>query len=440
VVICGVGDAALPPPVLLGVFVIGGTKYGKANVNYLEMFNLTFYADHRDPASATYSKSDANNGQYQNFAIRFRQVDLGTTQSDHFLLSNIRSSFAAGAFDFEGNEPTPGGKPIFVNDVILDHCEADHGYGSYYAVYGQQVFDLLVYDSCFAYNGWNQKVAPKVDLGGMHHDEYSQCPISPAPADMQHRYIGDIFATAGADGLKAGSGGLIDSCLFLADPLGTIAGGGQPVVINNCVFDGDNVEFDAAEGGGKGYALGLAANNQGPRGSGIDNGGATTMLVENSLLIDKPDSLNNLSALEIEGSWAYPINDNSNGVPTPVSGPTTYTNVKIHNWFCSSNDGAVSEANGVHIGSTPPTPVYTCTGCVFPGVTDVAGASGTEPGYVNVNATISTYAASMGIAGVKDGPTWLDAAIENSSADWSPNLTAAAAIQYLQAGFTVKGN
>lgn len=408
----GYNDRSAAPPKLLGGFVIGGSKYGGPAANYLEVFGLTFYGDHRDPGSATYNKNDATNGWYQDFAFRFRQLDLGTSQSDHFLFSDVRASYIGGAFDFEGNAANT------LNTVILDHCEVDHNYGEKFGGYAQEVTDLLLNYGCFAYNGWNQQVAPKADPTGRYHDWYSQGVTPPAPADMGHRYINCVFATAQAEGLKDYSGGLIDTCLFLADP---IAGcpGEFPVLVNNCVVDGDNAEFDAAEGGQAGYALALTADNSAPRGWGFDLSGSPNATVQNSLFVDKQDSLNNGDPIYIEGDITF----NITGEPDFKSGTTNLTNLIVHNW-------TMQDKAGVGYQDNPPAPPYTATNCDFSGTGN----------YVNAGATITTYAQSLGVAGIKDGPTWLNAAIQNSSTNWNPALTAPAFCAYMQANFKAKGN
>jgi hypothetical protein len=67
----------------------------------------------------------------------------------------------------------------------------------------------------------------------------------------------------------------------------------------------------------------------------------------------------------------------------------------------------------------------------------MAGVNGTMPNFVDSTRTISTYAKSLGIPGVVDGPSFLQAAENNWSGNWNPVLTAAAANQWIKAGFKV---
>jgi hypothetical protein len=447
VVICrtgpnGYNDRSLPPPKMEGFLAMGGTEYGgNGTMHYCEVFGLNFYANYRDPSSSSYSKSKATDGQTQNWAFQLRSF---SGASDHILFSDCHVSYYGSGYDIEGELSYPaGGMVAPTTSVIWDHCDVDHCYGTFYGIYCQAVEDVLLNASVFAENGYNQKVDPKTDPSGMEHDVYLNGFVGPTatkplagPSDMLTRAVGCVFG-GGIESYKDYQGGLCSGCLFLGDAMD--ANFGQcPTLVDQCVADGDPAEFDAAEGGQKGYALALTGDGSAPRGWGFDFEGCASATCQNSLFIDKNDSINNGVPIYIDGQISF----NVNGYPTYKSGPTTLKNLIVSNWTTDGMD--------VHTFLVPPIPpnptIISCdmpgqnasTFGDFPGI-NVSGLIPT-PNYVNPNATVSTYAASLGIAGVTNGPTWLAAAINNSSQNWNQSLTAGTAIHYVQAGFSVKGN
>lgn len=436
----GYGDRSLPAPKMEGMFALAGTEYGNNSaIHYYEAFGLNFYANYRDPASPSYNKNTANDGQTQQWAFQLRSW---TGSSDHILFSDCHVSYYAYGYDIEGELSYPaGGMVAPTTTVIWDHCEIDHSYGTFYGLYTQAVEDALKYECVFAWDGFNQQVDPKNDDAGMEHEVYQNGfvntlskPSIPGPADMQDRAIYCIFG-GGISAYKNYQGGLTYGCLFLGDAIAANYGE-FPTLVDQSVVDGDPAEFDAAEGGQKGYALALSSDGTAPRGWGFDFSGCPTATVQDTLFIDKNDSFNTGCPIYIDGALTY----NVNGYPTFTSGSTTLKNLIVNNWTNGGTDVASFE-----VPPNPPNP--TIINCDFPGMNantfgDFPGlnVSGiiTTPNYVNPNVTVSSYAASMGIAGVTNGPTWLNAAMNNSSANWNQALTAWPAIQYIQAGFAAK--
>jgi hypothetical protein len=344
--------------------------------------------------------------------------------SDHILIEDCRGRFFQKMLDVE----SPAAYAM--NTVIVRRCVCANNYGVFFGAYDSHIHDLLTVDSLFDNNGWNATAAPKSDPMGREHDYYTAINPPAEKNDPQHRHIGCIFARADSEGLEGDAGGLVDSCLFLANPIGGYLGVYQSL-FHNVVVDGGGGpsggnEFD---GGVAGSALTLVPGNSGAsRGWGVFLDCAPTGVMDSVTVINKPDQINSGFALGVHA--ADPAKQ-----LTSLATVATLTNCKVYNWFTWSG----TSTSGPNVIDTDPPPAVTITysGCYLPGVTGVAGVTGTIPHYVDPTRTVSSYAKSLGIAGVNDGPSLLGAMENQWSGQWDSRLTATAVVNWIQAGFQI---
>jgi hypothetical protein len=450
----GYQDHSAPRPIVHDQIYIGGHSYATApggglpGMNYIEIFGLDFYADKRDPASPSYNQSLATNGSYQQYAVTFN--DSGKAQSDHILISDCRVRYYMSAFAFQ-SDGSPAG--YTTNTIWIDHPVCVGCYGSRFFGYDSGVKDLLVLDPVMAVSGWHYSVLPK-DGSGMEHCWYSNNANVVQTSDPQHRFIGGIFAQPESMGIKQACGGLDDNDLFLTCPIGVI-GIQYNTSITNCVIDGDNTEFDpltsARDLGTTNLQQGIAGlalsdGNVGTpghqigqeRGWGIEFVTVPSGNLSGTLFIDKPDPINNGPAIRITT-----IDSNDTGVNPPKAGSFTLSDNIIHNWTQGAFNATSAGPNVVVINTTnnsgsvttaQPTVNYSAN--VFPGFLSVAGVSAAESSYPDPSGRkISSYAKSLGVPGITDGPSWLARAEQNWSGNFDPRFTAAAANAWIRAGY-----
>ncbi len=417
-------DHSLPRPVLLNGIGIAGAPNGTHNwgapIHYVIVDGLDFYADQRDPSSPTYSKSNTSQTGCITMVDQAGSSSWGG-ESDHILVEDCRGRFFQKMLDFE----SPASYAM--NTVIVRRCVCAFNYGAFFGSYDFHVHDLLVVDSLFDNNGWNPTAGPKTDAEGREHDWYTAINPPAETVDPQHRYVGCVFSRADSEGLEGDAGGLADSCLFLANPIGGYLGV-YPSLFHNIVVDGGAGEFDS---GVTGSALTLVPGNSGAsRGWGIFLDCGNTGTMDSVTVINKPnDQINSGFALGVHA--ADPAKQ-----LTPVATVATLTNCKVYNWFTWSSTAGVSGPNGVDV-DPPPTATITYANCYLPGVVNVAGVTSSIPHYVDPTRTASSYAKTLGISGVSDGPSLLVAMENQWSGNWDSRLTGTAVVNWIQAGFQV---
>ncbi|HEX4056233.1 MAG TPA: hypothetical protein VHX86_18385 [Tepidisphaeraceae bacterium] len=360
--------------------------------------------------------------------IRFVDQTAGES-SDHVGIFDCAASGFQGGFDLEDDETD-------ANDdctaFVIEGCSIHdcHGGATQAGLFAVSIRDFLVTRSVFANCGAKNN-------NGTAHDVYinPNHPNPGDPADAQVRFINDLFAEAAADGCESNYGGFFDHCVSLANPIAFYGGGGFPATIQNCVVDGGGGEFDPSTGSGQvGSALSLAGAGTG-RGWGAYLDCATTGSISNLYVINKSDA----GDVQYNGGFAVGVHctdsgKNPEGMPTEATVATVGPNVIVHNWFDASGSNAVNLSQ-----STPPLPAIAYSGLVvLPGVNGVAGVTGTEPAYVDDTRTCSSYAKTLGIIGVSDGPSLMTAMENNWPGNWDDRLTAAGVVNWIQAGFQVK--
>jgi hypothetical protein len=316
-----------------------------------------------------------------------------------------------------------------MNTVIVRRCVCAFNYGAFFGAYDYHIHDLLVVDSIFDHNGWNPTAAPKNDAEGREHDWYTAINPPAETIDPQHRHVGCVFARADSEGLEGDAGGLADTCLFLANPIGGYLGVYQSL-FHNIVVDGGGGEFDGSTGSPQAAsALSLVPGNSGAsRGWGVFLDCAPVGAMDTVTVINKPDAINSGFALGVHA--ADPAKQLTS-LPTVA----TLTNCKVYNWFTWS--GTATSAPNAIDQDGPPAVTITYSGCYLPGVTGVPGVTGTIPHYFDPTRTASSYAKMLGIAGATDGPSLLSTMENRWSGNWDSRLTATSVVNWIQAGFQV---
>lgn len=410
-------DHSQPRPVLQNGFGIAGSPTSShpwgGPVHDLVIDGLNFAA----PANTVPAPS---------WAIRFADGTAGN-QSDHFLICDCAVSGFQGGFDLEDDVTNES-----CSTFIVLGCSVHDMYQpgpTQAGLYANSIKDLFIARSVFANCGQKNN-------NGTGHDVYVN-PNHPntGDTDSQVRFIGDLFATAAADGCESNYGGFFDHCVSLANPIAFYGGGGLPATIQNCVVDGGGGEFDGSPpGSAPGSALSLAGAGTG-RGWGAYSDCATKATINNLYVVNKATAtLDGNNGGFAVGVHCTDNGKNPEGMPTEATTATIGPNVIVHNWFQSGGSNAVNLSQ-----STPPLPSLTYVGLVvLPGVNGVAGVTGVEPTYVDNTRSCSMYAKTLGISGVTDGPSLLTAMEDNSSGNWDDRLTAAGVVNWIQAGFQVK--
>jgi len=430
----GFTDHTYPRPICQGGFGLDDGRPGHPASNYIIVDGLDFQGANPPTQAQVIGFLDSNSGTPSTHVL------FEDCRFEHFITGTSIQSTATYAL-----------QQLIFRRCVFEHCYNANTIGAEYGEYHFHVQDFLMVDCVLANCGWDAQFAPKSDPAGREHDEYVALNPTTETNDPQHRVIDTIFATPDAEGCEGDCGGLFDTDLYLACPIGGY-GAQYQTLWNNCVVDADPQEFDSlttcgtcASGGFTITQRGKASDalSLGPcgvagsltgyeRGWGLMFDCAPNGSMENSFFIDKLDPVNSGPAIQVN------LTDNAKGLRS-CSSNVTFNSVKIHNWMNWPN---VSDGNGpcpvsVHGTSSTLTATINCLNCVFPGVNGTAGVSGVEPNYVDPTRTVSTYAASIGITG--GAAAFLTAAENNWSGNWNPGLTAQAAINWIQAGFRIKG-
>jgi hypothetical protein len=332
-----------------------------------------------------------------------------------------------------------------LDSVVFWHCHASNLYGSRYAGYDDGVTNLLVY-GCTFFN--IDAVCQPKDGSGMEHCWYSN-DSQPRPAHPNVRFINDILATPESMGWKDCAGGLCDSCLFVGCPIDGMFDH-YATTIHNMVSDGEDADLDPLQSAdcnsvSQTATPGLTMSDGTVGTPGKDNGyergygfmtvTQPTFTIDGALFIDKTSPVDLYPWLNISTSQQNSGDPNVISDP-PVAGTFVLNNVIVHDFWQSPWDSVDAGPDSYSVNSSgTAAPSIVCTNCILPGVTGIAGVTSTEPTYANSGMTVSTYAKSLGISGVTDTMTFLQAAANNAPATFDPRLTGAAAVAAIRGGF-----
>jgi hypothetical protein len=428
-------SAGSRPVLLNGIGVAGSPANGKnygGPLSHFAAFGIDFYADQRDPASKTFNKAYAG----QVGCIQMIDQSWGGA-SDHIVVEDCRGRFFQKMLDFES------AAAYSMNTVAIWRCTGVGCYGQKFTAFDYHVRDCLVVQSLFDNSGWNETAAPKADPTGMEQGFYTAINPTTETADPQHRYIGCCFSRADSEGLEGNAGGLIDTSLFLANSIAGYVGVYQSG-IHNCVVDGGGDgkggnEFDFA--GANGIMIGSALTlstatlpvppkiDANTRGWGLFLDACPSGFLDSVTVINKPEVVNCGFALGVR------VADPAKQLKS-LATIAAVTNCKVYNWYTWSSsypDPTKGAPNVLNLNG-PPNATIAYSGNYFPGVTGVAGVTGTIPNYVDPTRCARTYAQSIGLSGA---PALLAEMQNQSSFNWSPALAPDVVVNWIQAGFEV---
>jgi hypothetical protein len=371
--------------------------------------------------------------------------DFNTSPSDYLLYSDCHIDGCQEGFSFQSIHPTLTHED---STYILDGCTVSNCVGGADGP-GMYIFyirDLLLNRCYFVGNGGKNQLgtAHGVYLNSMYQDA----------TDLQVRFINTVFAASAAAGCECNRGGFFHNCLSLSNPIAFYGGGGAAAEISHCVVDGGGGEFDMLEvpitsgtlvkfasagtfPPAPGNALNLQPGTGANRGWGCYLDAATTGSIHDTYIINKPEHFNAGFAVgvhTVDGGKA------GLGMPSAATIATLGPNLIVHNWYEWSADGKGSpnfvNLAGAYNGKPAPTATINFNGLVvLSGVTGVAGVTAIEPKYVDDTRTCSSFAKTLGIAGVTDGPTLAQRMEAQDSTNWDPRLEAQPVFNYIQAGF-----
>ena len=217
----GFTDHAYPRPICQGGFGLNDGRAGHPASNYIIVDGLDFQGANPPTQQQCLGFLDSNSG----------------TPSTHVLVEDCRFEHFITGTSIQSTNTYP------LQTLIFRRCVWEHCYLAFYGEYHFHVQDFLMLDCVLANCGWDAQFAPKSDPAGREHDSYVAINPTTETNDPQHRVIDTIFATPDAEGCEGDCGGLFDTDLYLACPIGGY-GGVYQTLFNNCVVDGDNVEFD----------------------------------------------------------------------------------------------------------------------------------------------------------------------------------------------------
>jgi len=383
-------DVQNPRPVINSAMGLGNAK---GPMQFCVIFGLDFYDPTADPANAAFA---AKTQSAIEAAVR---TDASQPGGSHLWIEDCRMRYLGGGLDLENNSNGT------LQTVIIRRCTIDHCYGQRWGIYAYRLFDLLIDECILDHNGWAEPAGAWAGYGKniFSHDAYLQKQLASDPANMQTRVCRSIIARAAAEGNEQRTAGVLDSCLFLANPIAGFLEN-SAAQISNCVVDGGGGLFD--------LTIGTAGN----RGWGLFSNATPTAAFTNVLAINKPDPLNSGFAFGVQ--W---INTDTQ---LNIATNATFTNCIVNNW-----DGPSFQLTS----GTPGTIAH--VNCDFPGI--VAPGIIKTPTYVDATRCTAKYAASLGVAGVTDAASFLAYAAQNQrNGSWDARFMAASVNNWVLAGFT----
>jgi hypothetical protein len=227
-----------PRPELLtghdGGFFSGASD--TTQVDHLAIMGIHFYADARDPASATYS------GPANATGINVLSKTNGLLIED--------CEFQSYSFNLNIQQYSGPIENVAIRRNIIVDAYSNNGHSE--GIYCNGITNLLIDGNVFDHNGFNDNV-PGAGSDWFNQDAYI------ASNNTNVTVQNNIFAEASGYGLQARSGGLVQNNLFLNDPEGMTFGlvngahvtpGGVNGIINGNVFEGGGSIGNIALGGG----------------------------------------------------------------------------------------------------------------------------------------------------------------------------------------------
>ncbi|HEX8915020.1 MAG TPA: hypothetical protein VF796_21890 [Humisphaera sp.] len=210
--------------------VTGSTSY--PTVDHLVVQGVRFYADARDPSSATYVGAAGSEG------VRLLAASTDTLLEDVEVdgyTTNVTVDTYFGA----------------ISNVRVRRCVIADSYntaGHSQGLYANGVKGLTLTENVLDHNGWNAAVSGAQQTI-YNHDAYIKESVTGFVAR------GNLFANASSHGMQARAGGVIENNTFLNNPIGLSFGhvNGSPVtaggvsgrVANNLFIGGRSIDASA---------------------------------------------------------------------------------------------------------------------------------------------------------------------------------------------------
>lgn len=427
IIISSYGSGARP---LLMTGVYNGIQtgvMGAEQVDHVAIIGLHFYADGRDPNSSTYVSTHPNTG-----------IDW-LTKGDGLLIENVELEDYTININLQGYFGTISNTQI--RRTTSNNAWAAYGHAQ--GLYATNVNNLLVENSTFDHDGWNEKIA---GAGAViqNHDLY-------LAADTSGVIVrNNVISRASAYGLQARGGGTIQNNLFLNDPMGmcfglvngakTTAGGVSGSVTGNI--------FMGATDLGQYPASGLEIANVKP-GAGL--------LVANNIFADATSDSRSAISLTFgsgisNNNQAVGVNDVTiqnnifynwhsgvridGGFVPGGSGPTALNRVKIINNQFSSVTGSILSVGGAmdYSQETWSGNQYAAGSIItINGRFQVGGSALLPPIFSNPQVTAAAYNASQG--GAATLVDFLARESAQSHTSWKSNYDVTTVVSYFRAGF-----
>lgn len=439
-VITSYGDPNAPRPWIKTGNARGFYSY--MTLHDLAMVGLKFSANGRDPSSPDFKSTDGAYG-FQ-LVGPSSNILVEDTSFDHYLNAATVQGFNGYMTNIK-----------FRRDQFLDSYDGT-GYKAI-GLYASQTDGLVIEESVFDHNGWNEEISTATASIYSHNIYLWQTTKNSVVRN-------NIIAEAGSHGLQARGGGIIEGNLFLKNPIGALLGNGSEVTaggVSGKIVGNVFTEDRDTNGATRGWAIEV----------GNTKAGGGTVISDN---IMTDDSQNKYAAIQLQVDTT--ASNSSTGVG--INDLTIERNI-VYQWY-----QALSIASGFKIGGTGATGLndLTVTDNDFQSTSsqkiihqaqaynsaeeDFSGnryynaqsstgwfylnnaktslatwQSKVEPDavsqkmdYADPDRTVATYNASIG--GSKSEAAFLSAIRNNDKSGYDADLTAAAVVSYIRAGFT----
>lgn len=259
------GDTGAPPQFLGGVWVSGGNGT-PTKLSDLAFVGLDFYSAKRDPASPLFEGPTAGGDGF-----------VWIRSGQNLLIEGCRFRYFKTGMMFQGEA---GG----MSNVDIRGCVVSDSYGvegSFHSsgIYVANLQDLVIAESVFDHNGWNESIPEAkptiynhnlyIDFGNQYGDT----------ADV--KVIGNIISRGASHGLQLRPGGIAKGNLFVQNAIAMFAAKGMSTVVNNVVLDPRDITASQ------------------PRGWGLEVIGSTSAAIKGNIVAHKAPGVGDGVALRV---------------------------------------------------------------------------------------------------------------------------------------------
>jgi hypothetical protein len=324
-----------------------------------------------------------------------------------------------------------------------------NGQGKSQGMYAYGVVNLKLDGNVFYHNGWSDD-GTTVPLSIRSHDAYTDATTNLVATNNIFADASSFGLTVSADNTGDTTNPDIENNLFAGDTNSLTFGAGGPNAISGGIVRGNVFTQIGRSIGGS------------PQAYGIDLGSSSNMLIEGNLFFNNPEGgttflvhlgdRNGYSNITIRNNVA----NNWNGGFIWIAG-ANYQNVSITGNIIQDSaygtqgivtiaapDPQVVFSNNTYYTTAPTNKWFTSDGgttfetlAQWAAATGETGATAGPAQFVNPNATVGSYAASIGVGTTMED--FLRATLAQSKTNWQTQLTAQSILSYLKAGFSLVG-